>query len=151
MFCSTFFTCPSLPRFYPSFSPSLHLLSTCSLGPFCSLFPSLSFPLPSLSWTGLSCLDVSWFSPQAFEQLEVNTLETDHLFWAGGDACFCSGQHIFTAPPKAAVSNGLLRPVHSHCYFYYCFRESKREGERGRARERELCDPPFPILAFLSQ
>ena len=74
------------------------------------------------------------------EQLEVNTLETAHLFWAGGDACFCSEQHIFTTQPKAAVSNGLLRPVHSYCYFYYCIPYSfhfSYQGERGRKRERE--------------
>lgn len=70
------------------------------------------------------------------EQLEVNTLETAHLFWAGGDACFCSEQHIFTTQPKVAVSNGLLWPVHSYCYFYYCLPYSFHFSYQGRERKR---------------
>lgn len=79
----------------------------------------LGSPCPSIGrlgvfWTGLSV------PPQTLEQLKVNTLETAHLFGTAGDAWFCSEQHIFTAQPRAAVTNGPQRPVHSYCYFYYC-------------------------------
>ena len=77
------------------------------------------------------------------------------MFCAGGDACFCSKQHIFTTQPKAAVSNGLLRPVHSFCYFYYCLPYSfhfSYWGERERERERERAHSiPFKYVLSLKE
>lgn len=109
--CSLSF--PNLPHPFPALVPSQ---ASSSLSHYVSQLTALL----SLRRTGLSCLDRPYLSPQTLEQLEVNTLETAHLFCASSDACFCSKQHIFTTQPKAAVSNGLLRPVHSFCYFYYC-------------------------------
>lgn len=84
-------------------------------------------------------------------------METAHLFCASRDACFCSKQHIFTTQPKAALSNGLLRPVHSFCYFYYCLPysfhfshqdEREREKEKDRDRAHSL---PFKYVLSLKE
>lgn len=78
-------------------------------------------------------------------------METAHLFCAGGDACFCSKQHIFTTQPKAALSNGLLWPVHSFCYFYYCLPYSfhfSHQEERERERERAHSIPFKYVLSL---
>ena len=59
------------------------------------------------------------------------------MFYHRCDACFCSGQHIFTTQPKTVVSNGLLWVLSTHTAIFiivsrrvFIFHIILREGER---------------------